>query len=318
MKNKKWIISLAVIPIGIAAYLLSRPVQNTGTQYKTIRVERGNLSLSVLTTGTVEPENRLNIQAPIAGRAEQILVDQGQRVQKGQVLAWVSSTERAALLDGARSEGPEEVKKWEALYKPTPVIAPVAGMIIQRNIQPGQTFATTDAILVMSDHLIIQAQVDETDISQLRLQQRASIVLDAYPDHTIPGKIQKIAYDAKTINNVTTYEVEVLPDDVPASMRSGMTANLTFAVGAREGVLLLPADSIKTKEGRPYVLVSAGDNRQPIRRDVSLGMASGKRVEIVSGVSEGDLVLEPEYKATPPKMTASSPFGPGVGRGGKH
>lgn len=308
--KKKILLLLTGVAVAaaISATAYTKRDRRPAISYKKITVQRGDLSVTVLSTGTVEPENRLNIQAPIAGRAEKVLVDQGYTIKKGQILAWVSSTERAALLDSAHSVGPEEVEKWEELYKPTPVLAPVSGMIIQRNIQPGQTFATSDAILVMSDHLIVQAQVDETDIAQIHLGQAANIVLDAYPDNTIPGKVDKIAYDAKTVNNVTTYEVDVLPETVPHSMRSGMTANVSFPVGSKTGVVFVPADAVKTKDGRPFVMIPADGRGEPIRRDITLGAADGKRVEIVSGLDEGDTILQPEFKLGPRMRQASTPF----------
>jgi membrane fusion protein, macrolide-specific efflux system len=314
-----WGVALMALVLSGVGYALWRRDKGGTGRFREIRVERGELAINVLSTGTVAPENKLNIQAPIAGRAEQVLVDQGYNVKKGQVLAWVSSTERAALLDGARAEGPEEVKKWEELYKPAPVLAPVDGMIIQRNIQPGQTFATTDAILVMSDHLIVQAQVDETDISQIKLKQDAEIVLDAYPGEHVSGHVDKIAYDAKTVNNVTTYEVDVLPNKVPAFMRSGMTANVSFPAGTKEGILIIPADAIKTKDGHPYVLVAGSKRNEPIRHDIVLGISEGKRVEAASGLSEGDIILEPEFRLTGVAKLGTNPFAaPAGGNKARH
>lgn len=321
MNRKKiaWVALLLLICLGGVGFGFLKKGSESSTQFKKITVERGDLSIAVLTTGTVDPETRLTIQSPIAGRVERVLIAQGQQVKKGQVLAWISSTERAVLLDGARSEGAEEVKKWEELYKPTPIIAPINGMIIQRNIQPGQTFSITDPIFVMSDHLIIHAQVDETDIAQVHVQQPAQIVLDAYPHEPISGRIAKIAYDAKTVNNITTYEVDVLPNNVPPMMRSGMTANITFPVGMRTGVLILPSDAIKSKEGRPYVLVPSTKKNESLHREITLGISDGKRVEIISGLSEGETVLEPEYKPGDPldssKGRSSTPWNPRIGKG---
>ncbi len=65
--------------------------------------------------------------------------------------------------------------------------------------------------------------------------QPASVVLDAYPDQPFPGKVNEIAYDAKTVNNVTTYSVNVLPDKTPTFMRSGMTANVSFVTALAPG-----------------------------------------------------------------------------------
>src|SRR5512139_343310 len=189
--------------------------------YREVSATRGEIETTILSTGLVQPKNRLEIKAPIPGRADEVLVDEGQKVHRGQILAWMSSTERAALIDAARARGPEEVKRWEELYRATPILAPLDGTLITRNLEPGQTFTSVDAVFVMSDFLVVNAQVDETDLAQIRLRQSASIVLDAYPDQSFTGKVSQIAYDAKTVNNVTTYVVEVLPDKTPHFMRSG-------------------------------------------------------------------------------------------------
>ena len=324
MKKKKWIYMISIIAIIGAVILFFGKSKNerAGHQkFKTIQVKRGDLDVKILSTGTVGPENRLNIQSPVAGREEQVLVDQGFNVKKGQILAWVSSTERASLLDTARAEGAEELKKWEELYKPTPVVAPVNGMIIQRNVQPGQTFSTTDSIMVMSDHLIVQAQVDETDISQIHLKQPAEIVLDAYPNDTVQGEVVKIAYDAKTVNNVTTYAVDIRPVKVPPYMRSGMTANVSVPAGHKSSVLIVPTDSIKSKDGLPFVLTPDPSNgNEPKTKKVTLGTTDGKNVEILTGLEEGESLLEPEFKLTDPsKLQTANPFQPSApGMGGRH
>lgn len=278
------------------------------TEYREIQVKRDDISTTILATGTVQPENRLEIKPPIAGRTEQVLVEEGNRVRKGQILAWISSTERAALLDAARSEGPAEVERWSKLYRPTPVVAPIPGMIIARNVESGQTFASTDAILVMSDRLTVKAQVDETDIAQIKLKQSAEIVLDAYPDKHIPAKVDQIAFDAKTVNNVTTYSVDVLPDQTPDFMRSGMTANVTFLVDSHLQALLVPSDTLKQEAGATTVLVP-DPSGQPVTRTVQVGLSDGKRTEITSGLKEGDTVLAPVFQLKEKKQS-SNPFSP--------
>lgn len=82
-----------------------------GPAHREVMVTRDTLQSSILTTGDVRPRNRLLIKPPIAGRAESILVREGDAVKKGQILAWMSSTERAALLDAARAKGSDEVAR---------------------------------------------------------------------------------------------------------------------------------------------------------------------------------------------------------------
>ena len=277
--------------------------------YREVSVTRGDIQLTILSTGIVQPKNRLEIKAPIPGRAEQVLVDQGDRVKKGQVLAWMSSTERAALMDAARAKGPEELKRWEELYRPTPILAPLDGTLITRNLEPGQVFTSADAVFVMSDYLIVNAQVDETDLAQIRLRQPADIVLDAYPDHPFTGKVDQIAYDATTVNNVTTYNVEVLPTRTPAFMRSGMTANVSFVQASHHNVLLVPADAVKVHEDRSTVLLApAQKNGKPVEQEIKTGLSDGKHIEVLDGLAEGQRLLVLRIRTG--SGAASNPFSP--------
>ena len=220
--HRRWAIAGLLLAGGIAAALWlwnsdGKPVP----EYRPVQATRGDIEMTVLSTGIVQPRNRLEIKAPIPGRVEQVLVEEGQYVKRGTVLAWMSSTERAALLDAARAKGAEEVQRWEELYRATPILAPIEGTLILRNVEPGQSFTSTDAVFVMSDRLIVVAQVDETDIGLIRLKQPARIELDAYPGRHFDGRVEQIAYDAKTVSNVTTYAVDVLPGRRPRCRRRG-------------------------------------------------------------------------------------------------
>lgn len=292
MTKKLWSIIIIVI-VGITAiFALSFKKQSTPKiTYQEIPVTKSDIKVTILSTGGVEPENRLEIKPPIAGRVETVLVKEGQSVRKGQILAWMSSTERAALIDAARARGDAEVKEWEGLYRPTPIMAPISGMIILRNVEAGQTFANTDYVFVMSNRLTIKAKVDETDIAQIKVHQKAEVVLDAYPNKIIPAHVEKIAYDATTVSNVTTYTVDVLPEEVPAYMRSGMTANVTFLISSKTSVLTVSNDALKTRGDEYSVLVKGMDGKTPEHRKIEVGITDGKHTEIVSGLTEGEIVL---------------------------
>jgi len=312
-----FIVLMIAAVMGVTYWRKHRPLEIT---YEDISVSRGDLEVSIVATGVVSPENRLEIKPPIAGRVEKVLVAEGAYVKKGQILAWMSSTERAALLDAAGAQGPDEVKKWEELYRSTPILAPIDGTIILKSVESGQTFTSSDSVLVMSDRLTIKAQVDETDISQIKLGQGAEFVLDAYPDETVSARVDQIAYDAKTVNNVTTYEIDVLPLSKPKFMRSGMTANVTFLVATKKNILLLPADAIKTRDddsGDMYVLVKSDTPRgKPVEKNIETGLSDGKKTEIVSGLKEGDIVVEAQFKLSD-KKSAANPFSPFGGGGGR-
>ncbi len=305
------VLCLAALAVGGYFWLGNR---ENGPGYREVKVARGDIERIVLSTGIAQPRNRLEIKPPIPGRVEEVLVDEGRWVRKGTTLAWMSSSERAALLDAARAKGEEEVKHWEELYRATPILAPIDGTVILRNVEPGKSFTSNDAVFVMSDRLVIAAQVDETDIAQIKLRQPAHIVLDAYPETSFDGTVDQIAYDARTVNNVTTYVVYVLPAKAPAFMRSGMTANVNFQVAVHKAVLFVPGDAIRYREGQAYVLKPAmNGDAQPVEQQIEVGHSDGKRTEVISGLTEGDTLLVPQINTggVRGESRAGNPFMPG-------
>lgn len=266
-----------------------------------VAVRRGDISVQVLSSATITPENKLDIKPPLAGRAETVLVDIGQEVKRGQTLAMMSSSERAALLDAARAKGPKEAAFWEEIYKPAPLVAPLDGVIISRSLVPGQVVTTGDVAFIMSDHLIAKASMDETDLAKVFLGQPAVVTLDSYPDKPIEGEVSKIAYNGVTTNNVTTYPVDVAMKAIPDFARSGMTASVGFLQETKKGVLLLPADAVGGDGTVRLAPREPGD--EPASKKIVTGASDGKNVEIVSGLAEGDRVLRTVYRLPEQKST---------------
>ncbi len=311
--RKKVILAVVLAALCVVSLYFGLKKGVEGGITKEVEVIKGDIDVTVLATGVVQPENRVDIKPPINGRVETILVQEGARVTRGQTLALMSSTERAALMDAARSKGEAEVKIWEEMYKPTPILAPITGTIIQRNLESGQSFTSSDAVLVMSDRLIVKASVDETDIATVKVNQPARVVLDAYSDKPMQAKVIRIAYDAKTVNNVTTYEVEVLPEQVPPFMRSGMTANVTFEIRSKKDVIIIPRSAVHGRE-TTQVWVKDKDGEKTERR-IELGENDNRMVEVVSGLAEKEILLVPEYRPGEGRR-GGGPFSPQAPRGG--
>lgn len=316
MKRKtivRWGIVVALIAVHAVFIWWRYRRGGEAPSYRTVTVERGALKVGVPTTGTVQPQNRLEIKAPIAGRVEEILVDEGQGVRKGQILAWLSSTERAALLDTARAQGTNELARWERLYRPTPLTAPLDGTLIARHTDPGQTITAQDALFVLSDRLIVEAQVDETDIGRIAVGQRADLTLDAYPHDPFTATVDRIAYEAKTVNNVTTYTVEILPARAPDFMRSGMTANIQVIVAVTNAVLLVPSEAVHTENRHTVVWQPTPNGKGVLTNRVTVSLSDGRQTVVTDGLSEGDAVLvrglPKSDRASPARANPFAPFG---------
>jgi membrane fusion protein, macrolide-specific efflux system len=310
--RKYLIIAGLVLTTGLIAYLVFGRSKKSTITYTEIHPGRDDLRLTVTSTGTVTPEGRIELKPPVPGRMDSVRVKEGQKVHRGQILAWMSSTERAALLDSARAVSGEEYRKFQEYYKATPIVAPVSGTIILRTAEPGQTVAAADVLLVISDRLQVVAKVDETDISQIKPGLPAEVILDAYPKEPLNAKVTSIAFEAKTVNNVTTYDVQALPLKQPSFMRSGMTANITFVLKEREDVLTLPLSAIQFKKESPFVLVKDA-NGKPAEVLIQIGESDGSNTEIVSGVDENSVVLIPRVQISS-KQNGTNPFMPTRGR----
>ncbi len=287
---KKIIVIVVLLAAAITTGFLM-PRKNKSKLVETIHPERGTIAVELHLNGSVQPRNRLEIKPQVAGRVESVLVQEGDRVKKGQVLAWMSSSDRAALLDAASAKGEQEVKKWADIYKPAPVMAPMDGFIIDRSKEPGQTISVGEDLLVMADNLIVEENVDETDLRYVALGRKASISLDAYPGKLFPGVIEHVAYESTVLNNVTVYLVKVRPERIPPAFRAGMTATVDMEAEKKDDVLMLPIEAIVDNGKKKFVMVKVAGTPKPERRPVETGITNGKQFEIVSGVTEDDDVI---------------------------
>ena len=315
MWSKKWKIYISLlIVLGISIMLTKKMRQNNSSNevVREITVAYGSIENIISTTGTVQPQNRLEIKPPIGGRIEKILVKEGDKVKIGQTLVWMSSTERAALLDAARAQGEESLKDWQEVYKPTPLMATIEGEVIVRAVEPGQTVTSSDAVIVLSDRLIVKAQVDETDIGRVKLGQAAIISLDAYPQVKVDAKVDHVSYESTIVNNVTIYEVEIVPQQVPDVFRSGMSANVDIIEKSKDNTLLIPLEAVKRDKEGSFVLLGQGRAKLPVKRRVELGILGENDVEVVSGLKAKDTIIIKTQKYQPSKSSRSksNPFMP--------
>lgn len=284
-------------------------------------VSRGDITQSVQATGNVAPLNAVAILPPLAGRVDKIVVYEGASVKKGQVLAWMSSADRAALLDMARSQGPDVVKYWESTYMASPIVSPSNGIIVARNVVEGQTIGTTTDAYDLSDHLVVLGDVDETDLAQIRMGQIADCTVDAYPSSPFKARVTLIGHQAIKVNNVISYQITLEPLKEPGELRSGMTADINFIVQEKKQVLWLPAFAVKGQSQGPARVRLIGADGKPTPQMIQLGISDGARVEVVSGLNDGDSVFVsslnlPTAAAGGPLSPGGSPNGQGRGQGG--
>lgn len=257
----------------------------------------GNIRTFISTTGKVQPENRLEIKPPISGRIEKVLVREGEKVEAGQILAWMSSTERAALLDAAGAQGKETVEYWQEVYKPASLIAPVSGEVVFKAVEQGQNVTPDDVIIALSDRLIIRARIREMDIGRVKPGQEAIISLHVYSQAKIKGEVARISYEPENMSHAAVYEADILPERLPDVFRSGMGATIYIIEKSKKNILLIPVEAVERDKNNTFVFVNTGNGKSFVKRSVKLGFSDEKHIEVISGINENDriLILPREY-----------------------
>jgi HlyD family secretion protein len=129
--------------------------------------------------------------------------------------------------------------------------APISGKIIDRNIEQGQTVAasfSTPTLFTIADNMSnmqILASVDESDIGQVKDNQKVDFTVEAYPEKKFYGYVQQIRLDPQTVQNVVDYTVVINADNKGGLLLPGMTATIDFYIQQLNNVLLVPNAALK-------------------------------------------------------------------------
>jgi macrolide-specific efflux system membrane fusion protein len=290
MKKILFITIILAILAGGGWYLYKKN-SKAEVQYASAEVVSSGIAEFVDTTGDVLPLNRVEIQPSASGRIEQILVEEGDKINMGQVLALMSSADRVAILDAARAMGDEQYKYWQEAYKPIKVVAPLDGTIILKNVVEGQTVGQSTVLFAVSDKLILTANVDESDVGKVKKGQPAAIILDAYPDTPVTGKVFQILDEGKNQSNVITYQVKIKPDFVPEFFKSQMTANIKITIAGRRKALLIPSAAVTLDASGKTSVITEIRDKKPVYKEIETGADKGDMMEVTKGLKEGDTVM---------------------------
>jgi HlyD family secretion protein len=170
--------------------------------------------------------------------------------------------------------------------------APTAGTITAIKKEEGERAEANTIILSMisAGNFQIEANVSETEIAKVNLEDEVAITLDALgPDELFTGQIIKVDPAETVVSGVIYYKVTSIFDAEDKRIKPGMTANLDIQTEVKENVLYLPYYVIKEKDSQKYVLVS--ENGEVKERLVKTGLEGETNVEIIEGLREEEKVV---------------------------
>ena len=182
--------------------------------------------------------------------------------------------------------------------------APIAGTVIRRNIEPGETVRPgvevspeLESLMTIADlsRLRVTVELNQVDVAKVQVGQRVSLVLDALPKETFQAELSRIAAAStrKPGKDFDVFPVEALLTGPDPRIKPGMTADVRIHVSEKPDVVSLPLESVRREEGKAFVKrVIAGERGETTERvQVTLGVENDRRVEVVSGINVGERVL---------------------------
>jgi RND family efflux transporter MFP subunit len=187
-----------------------------------------------------------------------------------------------------------------ARLKNTTVVAPFDGVVSAVNVEAGDTVNAGTVIIKIVDpsDIEVSAIVDEIDVAQVQVGQKATVTLDAYSDLELSGVVSSISSFANSQSGVVSYPVTIkltIPSGV--QLREGMSATATITVQEVDNVLLVPTKAISGKNSaNPTVVVMVNGTSEV--RSVKLGASNGTSTEVVSGLNAGDMVVVTSTSST--------------------
>ena len=149
---------------------------------------------------------------------------------------------------------------------------------------------TKNFIFELSEGLEIVAKVPESDIGRIKIDQEASVRIEAYPSKKYTAIVKKIATRAVKDNNVTSFEVTLNFKDISEEIKIGMTADLEFRVEGNEEKILVPTVSIVTEKGEKGIL-KVDKNNSPKFEKIEIGISSGNKTSVIDGLEPGEQIF---------------------------
>ena len=181
----------------------------------------------------------------------------------------------------------------EALNTSLEITAPCDGTVLDTKFREGDMVTRESPIIVLADlnQMELMTTVGQDKITSIRPGMSADIILDALPGTTLKGKVDYVVPQKSPTSQTVTYEVYVSLDRVAEGLLPAMTGGATILVAEKHDVLRVSRRLVKIApdgSGRVEVL----EQSQPVVREVVIGVRGDSYYEIVSGLSEGDLVIQ--------------------------
>jgi HlyD family secretion protein len=229
------------------------------------------------------------------------LAENRKRAASGQlVIAQAKVVEATANVAQARAA----VERAEEELANSTIKAPIRATVLTRDVEIGSPVSSilnlgANATLVMTlgdiQQVFVRGKVDEADIGRVRLGQAARITTESFPDKVFEGRVTQISPIGVEKDNVTTFEVKVSIDNAAKELKANMTANAEIVLEELPESLIVPEAAVTYDPQRNAFVdvVDPASARGRRRVGVKVGVGNGTRIQVMSGLKQGDRIVLP-------------------------
>jgi HlyD family secretion protein len=205
--------------------------------------------------------------------------------------------ERLALLESGKVR--IENTEIESIIK-----APIDGFVLSKTVEVGDpvtpltSYQEGTVLMKMAnmERLIFKGSVDEIDVGKLREGMQAELKVGALPTDKISGALYKISLKAEKKENATVFPIEIsVPKGKNTTLRAGYSANASIIIQKKDSVLTIPERVVTFRNDSAFVKVALGPEKEE-ERLIKTGLSDAIRIEVVSGLKEGEDVFEKPVK----------------------
>ncbi len=289
---------------------------------KVTEVVSGPIASYISATANLVPEDQVTVLAEAEGRVASIRVEEGDRVEKGQVLASLIRDEAEIALNKAQLKAAntglaferaqdtaeqglisaeafdtmkmeydvarQEVAEAEWRLGKTVIRAPFAGTVTERLVTLGQHLRHGDQLFTVADFspLVARIYLPERDVMELHEGREVRVALAA-ADITFGARIRQISPVVDTATGTVKVTIEAIRP--PAQVRPGAFVTIDIVREQKADVVLLPRESVIRELRSAHVFVA--DDGMAVKKAVVLGLEEGEVIEAISGVAAGEQVI---------------------------
>lgn len=328
MINIKSILVLSVAAITFAACSKSEETRlaEQSIKVETELVNERDVVEPVHSVGKVYAKEEVKLAFKTGGIIKEILVDEGQHVRKGQVLAILNLSEIEARVNQSQLSHEKAQRDYQRAYelyqdsvvtleqlqnaqtqleivrsemeiaqfnlKYSQIVAPSEGKVLKRLSGENEMISPGYPVFMfgsMANDWVVRANISESQIFRIQENDKAIIKLDAYPDKSISGVVSEIGNLADPYTG--TYEIEISMHTPGLRMASGLFARFDISPQITNSYDVIPVDALveaNEKEGFVYKVTSS---QSVVREKVSIKNVKNNQLYVHSGLVQGDAVV---------------------------